>query len=459
MSNLSRKLMMGAAGAAGEKVYVEDVFSTYLYTGNDSTQTITNGVDLAGEGGLVWLKNRDYASNHILTDSERGINSQLRTNETGGAEGNDSIFDSFNSDGFSIDLGNSNTNANGHKYVSWTFRKAEKFFDVVTYTGTGSAQTIAHNLGTTVGTLIVKRTDSTGNWGVFHRSEGPSKYGLLHDNAAFQTDEPNAWNGTAPTDTEFSVGAANVTNTSGATYVAYLFAHNAGGFGDAGTDNVISCGSYTTNGSGEATVNLGYEPQWVLWKQSNASTDWYVVDNMRGWNMSRYDDVSLRPNLSNSDYAGGYGNPTATGFFTQDQNASAPHIYIAIRRGPMRAPESGTEVFDVENGNGGGSATTPEFVSGFPVDAALGFEGLAQQTTNCIQGLLQTSIYPPTKQMPKLLMLPTLVWLQTKVGILVLPLGHLGCSAVRPASLMWWRILGMAFKAQTFPTVLAWPPT
>jgi hypothetical protein len=28
--------MMGAAGAAGEKVYVEDVFSTYLYTGNGS---------------------------------------------------------------------------------------------------------------------------------------------------------------------------------------------------------------------------------------------------------------------------------------------------------------------------------------------------------------------------------------------------------------------------------------
>jgi hypothetical protein len=59
MSNLSRKLMMGAAGAAGEKVYVEDVFSTYLYTGNGSTQTITNGIDLAGEGGLVWVKKRE----------------------------------------------------------------------------------------------------------------------------------------------------------------------------------------------------------------------------------------------------------------------------------------------------------------------------------------------------------------------------------------------------------------
>jgi hypothetical protein len=58
MSNLSRKLMMGAAGAADEKVYVEDVFSTYLYTGNGTSIRSANGIDLAGEGGLVWVKNR-----------------------------------------------------------------------------------------------------------------------------------------------------------------------------------------------------------------------------------------------------------------------------------------------------------------------------------------------------------------------------------------------------------------
>jgi len=42
-------------GVAAPKNYIEDVFSTWLYTGNNSTQTITNGIDLAGEGGLVWI--------------------------------------------------------------------------------------------------------------------------------------------------------------------------------------------------------------------------------------------------------------------------------------------------------------------------------------------------------------------------------------------------------------------
>ena len=53
--------------------YIEDLFSTYLYTGNGSTQTITNNINLSTYGGMVWQKNRTTATtNHILTDSEIG---------------------------------------------------------------------------------------------------------------------------------------------------------------------------------------------------------------------------------------------------------------------------------------------------------------------------------------------------------------------------------------------------
>jgi hypothetical protein len=66
MDPLTRLLMQGAAGAAGGDVLgVEDVFSTWLYTGNGSTQTITNGIDLDGEGGLVWIKNRSGTTNRL----------------------------------------------------------------------------------------------------------------------------------------------------------------------------------------------------------------------------------------------------------------------------------------------------------------------------------------------------------------------------------------------------------
>jgi hypothetical protein len=44
------------AAAAGAGLDIDEAFSTYLYDGNGSTQTITNGIDLSGEGGLVWIK-------------------------------------------------------------------------------------------------------------------------------------------------------------------------------------------------------------------------------------------------------------------------------------------------------------------------------------------------------------------------------------------------------------------
>jgi hypothetical protein len=78
MIDSSKKLLQAAAGAAGGggelETAIEEVFSIYLYAGNDSTQTITNGIDLAGEGGLVWIKGRDIAAENALIDTERGVN-------------------------------------------------------------------------------------------------------------------------------------------------------------------------------------------------------------------------------------------------------------------------------------------------------------------------------------------------------------------------------------------------
>ena len=62
--------------------YIEDVFSTYLYTGNGSTQTITNGIDLAGKGGLVWMKRRSGATSHALYDTSRGATFDLASDLT-----------------------------------------------------------------------------------------------------------------------------------------------------------------------------------------------------------------------------------------------------------------------------------------------------------------------------------------------------------------------------------------
>jgi len=367
MSRLAKAAMMGAAGAAGDKLYVEDVFSTYLYDGTGSNQTVTNGIDLAGEGGLIWTKWRSggvyTTESHALLDTERGFTKVLRSDTTG-AQSNVASYFTANSDGYDITTGSSLVNhSSGGKYASWTFRKAPGFFDVVTYAGNSTARSIPHNLGSTPGCIIVRSYDNANNWYVLHRGLNTvgNEFIQLNSTNGKQDTGSDEWNSTAPTSTHFSVGTDGNVNLTGRNYIAYLFAHDAGGFGDDGTENVISCGSFTANPDGTfPTVNLGWEPQWLLVKRSDGASPWFMFDNMRGIATGGTDAI-LYANYNDAETQGDYVNLTATGFTGGSSNpvaANAACIYIAIRRGPMKTPEDATEVFQTLLYTGSASAIT-----------------------------------------------------------------------------------------------------
>jgi hypothetical protein len=364
--------MSQAANTQGIPLDITDVFSTYLYTGNGSTQTITNGIDLAGEGGMLWFKCRSSARDHAIYDTERpangsGYRSRLSSNDTDAAQFFGNEFDDFTSSGFSLSGTGLVVNSSGATYASWAFRKAPKFFDVVTWTGTGSTQTIAHNLGSVPGMVMVKRTDASTIWPVYHTGvnggTNPENYILYINGTAAQIDTNAYWNDTAPTDSVFTIGTSTNVNASGGTYVAYLFAHNDGdgGFGPSGDQDIIKCGSFTSGGSGEVEVDLGFEPQWILIKGSDIAQDWTIVDNMRGWAVGNNQAV-LYPNNSNTETASSQNlvNITSTGFknYLTYLGAGNSYIYMAIRRGPLAPPESATEVFETKTYSGTGAAQT-----------------------------------------------------------------------------------------------------
>ena len=371
-----RDVVQAAAGVGGDNLYVEDVFSTYLYTGNGSTQTITNGIDLDGEGGLVWTKSRTSTSSHGLYDTVRGVLKEITSVATV-AESTDNGVTAFSSTGYTV--GNRHTtNTSGENYASWTFRKAPKFFDVVTWTGDGAtSRDIPHSLNSVPGCIMVKRTSSVENWTVYHRrlngGTTPYNWSLRLNSTNAQTENGDDRWVQSPTSTNFTIGNQSEVNTSGQTYVAYLFAHDAGGFGDDGEQNVISCGSYTGNGSTTGPeIDLGFEPQWFMVKRTTGGTaDWLIYDNMRG--AGSKNTVKLQPNTSNAeDTTGEPISFTATGFqpvqADSEINASgSTYIYIAIRRGPMKTPESGTEVFAIDTQ----TSTPPNYTSDFVTDMVL----------------------------------------------------------------------------------------
>ncbi len=372
MDSTTLRLMQGAAGAASAaKTYVEDVFSTWLYTGNGSTQTITNGIDLSGKGGLVWTKGRSGATNHRLVDTARGATQSLTSNGTTGELEELTGVTSFSSTGYSLGA-DTDYNTNAATYASWTFRKAAKFFDVVTYTGNGTSQDIAHSLGSTPGCVIIKPTSYSDNWTVWHRSAASPAWTrkLYLNTTSAVIGASSEFNSKDPTSTVFSVGSDFSTNGSGQTFVAYLFAHDAGGFGDSGNDSVVSCGSFTTNGSGVGTaVTLGWEPQWVVYKSTVGSSAWKIVDTMRGIPTGGNDAV-LSTNNSNAENSNSNEiDVSAAGFqMVGNVNLNDTYIYIAIRRGPMKTPTDATKVFSaIAATNASGTART----IGFPADMSI----------------------------------------------------------------------------------------
>ena len=346
--------------------------------GSPSIDT-TNGAEALAKdqvGGLVWTKKRTGTKSHFLVDTERGAHNRLQSDTSNANDFAHNSVDAFGPNGYSVGQRDDVNDAYAN-FASWTFRKAPKFFDIQTWTGNGTAgRTISHNLGSTPGCVIIKRTDGTQNWEVYHRGTSSGKKLILNSNAA----EGNGSDITAVSDTTITLSNSYTVNgATNANYVAYIFAHNNGDgdFGPTGDKDIIKCGSYTGNGSSSGPfVDLGFEPQWLLIKPANISGDWLMFDNMRGMSSDQLGkNMFFWANSSQIEYDfyGGWYvqsafNTRPTGFELTSSNQALnangfTYTYIAIRRGPMAAPTDANDVFDIFQGYSGNTDrdNTPAF--------------------------------------------------------------------------------------------------
>jgi len=286
---------IGAASATLANKY----FNAIAYSGNGS-QSVT-GVGFQPD--WVWVKSRSSAVyNHQLHDAVRGATAGALFSNLTSAQDNLYQFDSFDSDGFTTDASNIvGINNSGETFVAWNWKangagvsntagsitstvsaNTTSGFSVVTYTGTGANATVGHGLGVAPKFIITKKRSSTSNWATNDPSQSNPFSGalLLNSTNAFVSSTA-VWNDTAPTSTVFTIGTADATNISSATYVAYCFAPIAG---------FSAFGSYTGNSSTDGTfVYLGFRPAYMMIKASNAIEDWAIMDVAR----SPYNGVNL----------------------------------------------------------------------------------------------------------------------------------------------------------------------
>lgn len=295
-------------------------FSTTLYTGNGSTQSITTGVDMATQwgndasetfGGLVWLKSRSAATNNYFVDTIRGatkdIYSNANTAETTEATG----LTAFSSTGFSLGaLAGMNTNT--ATYASWNFQTTHRKsgvtnhgkaytehynpftgFTIIKYGGSGLAgHEIPHSLGRKLGFTTVKNLTTAGaNLGT---------WSSVTDNYTSYLNLTQAWNQDVSANADGNYGDKVVVNstysnvnTSSNQYIMYGWANSY--FDEDNTlIGIFETGIYMGTGAAGNKVTTRGKPAWVMVKNISAAGNWFILDNKRP-------DLVLSANSSNAE--------------------------------------------------------------------------------------------------------------------------------------------------------------
>jgi len=308
-----------------------EVFKAVTRAGTSAVDTIT-GLGFTPDSALI--KNRlgnaatvDWCFNFF--DKLRNPGYRLSTAFTAAEDTTVNFITSFDQAGITLpSVGYTATNG-GYNYINYFFRRAPGFFDVVCYTGTGTATTVSHNLGVAPELIIVKGRSGAGsglNWGTFVSPLGAGKYFNLNDGQEAYTNV-NTWNNTSPTSSVFSIGSNGVASTSGMPYVAYLFATCAG---------VSKVGSYTGTGT-TLQIDCGFTAgaRFVLIKRTDSAGGWHVWDTARGI-ISGNDPYLLLNSTAAEDTSTDYIDPLSSGF---EISSTAPaainanggtYIFLAI---------------------------------------------------------------------------------------------------------------------------------
>ena len=327
-------------------------FHTRLYSGNGSTQSITNNANAGNfKPDWLWIKERTSTSQHFLFDSTRGVGKYLHS-DSSSLEGTGSHQTSFDTNGFGVGQQNG-TNENSQNYVAWQWKcnggttssnssgsitstvqvNTTVGFSIVTWTGTGSNATIGHGLGVVPQLIISKSRGHDENWAVYHQNSNstPEDYYLALDDDRVAIDSNIVWNDTAPTSSVISIGTQDKINKSGSTHIAYCFNEIKG---------YSKFGSYTGNGNADGPfVYTGFKPAFTLIKRTDAFQAWVLHDSARAGGINPTDNYSYAnaTNVEAEDIDHDY---LSNGFKIRatfnDTNASGgTYLYYAIAEHPF----------------------------------------------------------------------------------------------------------------------------
>tara|TARA_R100001163_G_scaffold60394_1_gene49675 strand:+ start:2329 stop:3384 length:1056 start_codon:yes stop_codon:yes gene_type:complete len=328
-------------------------FHTQLYTGTGSSHSVTNDAN-AGDfkPDWVWLKERSSTGGNKIYDSTRGVQEAIQTQSSGAETTTAQGLTAFNTDGFTVGSdgghnqssatyvawqwkanGGSTTSQTGANIDSVTQANTTAGFSIVTYTGnTGTGQSVKHGLGTTPHWILIKRRDGTGDWFVYHKDVGNTKY--LKLNSAGTETTSSEFGNYGPDATSFFVSGNTCVNT--ATYVAYAFAEKQG---------YSAFGSYIGSGARSSApfIYTGFKPRFLISKNVTGSGSWSIWDTKRNpingdtdYVIANGSDAESNSGFGLNDpfyfYSNGFGVMNADGW---SNAVNQTYIYMAFAENPF----------------------------------------------------------------------------------------------------------------------------
>jgi hypothetical protein len=194
-------------------------FDEVCYTGDSSDpKTVAHNLGKAPE--LMIFKARGVAAGWRVWGGNMAITEYLALSENSAVVGGTTFFGSTLPTATSFYVG-SGANISGRTMVAYLFATCAGVSKVGSYTGTGTTQTI--NCGFTAGSrfILIKRTDSAGDWYVYDSARGITSgndpYYLLNSNIAQVTNTDYV--DTAATGFEISSTAPAAINANGGTFI------------------------------------------------------------------------------------------------------------------------------------------------------------------------------------------------------------------------------------------------
>jgi hypothetical protein len=201
-------------------------FSIVSYTGTGANATVGHGLGTSDIGAIIF-KNRSDVEGWKFYHKNLGATKNLNFNETGASQTQSGAFNDTEptSSVFSVGTFNS-TNGSSDSMLAYCFAEKKGYSKFGSYTGNGSADGTFVYTGFKPAWVMVKRTDSTGQWGIADNKRGvaPSGEFLFAESSGSTNSAPNNFDFLSNGFKSRADYAAN--NTSSATYIYMAFAEN-----------------------------------------------------------------------------------------------------------------------------------------------------------------------------------------------------------------------------------------